>query len=75
MTGSMANARKAPTLHYCVDARDPDLPVARKIGAAIATALLLQPREHVIGENVAGESLDNLYQVFPAPATCIWASN
>jgi polar amino acid transport system substrate-binding protein len=47
-----------------VDARDPDLPVARKIGAAIATALLLQPREHVIGENVAGESLDNLYQVF-----------
>ena len=56
--------QESSTLHYCVDARDPDLPVARKIGAAIATALLLQPREHVIGENVAGESLDNLYQVF-----------
>jgi hypothetical protein len=56
--------QESSTLHYCVDARDPDLPVARKIGEAIATALLLQPREHVIGENVAGESLDNLYQVF-----------
>jgi polar amino acid transport system substrate-binding protein len=47
-----------------VDARDPDLPVARKIGEAIATALLLQPREHLMGENVAAESLDNLYQIF-----------
>ena len=52
------------TLHYCVDARDPDFPVARKIGAAIASALLLQPKEHVIGENVVGEDLDNLYRVF-----------
>lgn len=56
--------QESSTLHYCVDARDPDLPVVRKIGEAIATALLLQPKEHVIGENVAGESLDNLYQVF-----------
>jgi polar amino acid transport system substrate-binding protein len=52
------------TLNYCVDARDPDFPVARKIGAAIASALLLQPKEHVIGENVVGEDLDNIYRVF-----------
>src|SRR5215469_7571249 len=51
------------TLHYCVDSRDPDFPVARKIGAAIAGALLLQPQEHVIGGNTAGEDLDNLYRV------------
>src|SRR5262249_32799236 len=52
------------TLHYCVDARDPDFPVARKIGAAIASALLLQPKEHVIGENLVTEDIDNLYRVF-----------
>jgi polar amino acid transport system substrate-binding protein len=51
-------------LHYCVDARDPDFPIARKIGEAIAMALLLQPREHVIGENVVAEDLDNIYRVF-----------
>jgi polar amino acid transport system substrate-binding protein len=51
------------TLHYCVDARDPDFPVARKIGAAIAQALLLAPREHVIGEQVVAEDLDDLYRV------------
>src|SRR5262249_52610826 len=56
--------QEASTLHYCVDARDPDFPVARKIGAAIASALLLQGREHVIGENVVGESIDSLYRVF-----------
>src|SRR5262249_27111852 len=55
---------EANTLHYCVDARDPDFPVARKIGEAIAAALLLQPKEHVIGENLVGEELDNLYRVF-----------
>ena len=52
------------TLHYCLDARDPDFPVARKIGALIASALLLQPKEHVIGDNLVGEDLDNLYRVF-----------
>src|SRR5262249_36259962 len=52
------------TLHYCVDARDPDFPVARKIGAAIASALLLQAKEHVIGENLVTEDIDNLYRVF-----------
>jgi polar amino acid transport system substrate-binding protein len=56
--------QEASTLHYCVDARDPDFPVARKIGAAIASALLLQGREHLIGENVVGESIDSLYRVF-----------
>jgi polar amino acid transport system substrate-binding protein len=52
------------TLNYCVDQRDPDFPVARKIGAAIAGALLLQPKEHVIGGNTVGEDIDGLYQVF-----------
>jgi polar amino acid transport system substrate-binding protein len=51
-------------LHYCVDARDPDLPVARQIGEAIAGALLLQPKEHEVGENVVADELDTLYRVF-----------
>jgi len=51
-------------LNYCVDDRDPDLPVAQEIGRAVAQALLLQPKEHVIGQNTAGEDLDNLYRVF-----------
>jgi polar amino acid transport system substrate-binding protein len=55
---------EANTLNYCVDARDPDFPVARKIGEAIAAALLLQAKEHVIGEDLVGEDIDNLYRVF-----------
>ncbi len=51
-------------LNYCVDERDPDLPVAREIGRAVAQALLLQPKEHPIGQNTTGEDLDNLYRVF-----------
>ena len=51
-------------LNYCVDERDPDLPVAREIGRAVAQALLLQPKEHAIGQNTAGEDIDNLYRVF-----------
>ena len=51
------------TLHYCVDERDPDLPVARKIGAAIAGALLLEPKEHPIGGDWSGEDIDQLYRV------------
>jgi polar amino acid transport system substrate-binding protein len=51
-------------LYYCIDARDPDFPIARKIGLAIAGALLLRPKEHVIGENLVSEDLDNLYRVF-----------
>jgi polar amino acid transport system substrate-binding protein len=55
------------TLTYCVDARDPDFPVASKIAAAIAGALLLQPAPYVIGQDPAnedqsGEDLDNLYR-------------
>jgi polar amino acid transport system substrate-binding protein len=56
--------QESSTLHYCVDGRDPDLPVARKIGEAIAGALLLQPKEHVIGENAVGDDLDYLYRIF-----------
>ena len=51
-------------LHYCVDERDPDLPVAREIGRAVAQALLLQPKEHAVGQSTAGEDIDNLYRVF-----------
>jgi polar amino acid transport system substrate-binding protein len=51
-------------LNYCVDERDPDLPVAKEIGRAVAQALLLQPKEHAIGQNTAGEDIDNLYRVF-----------
>ena len=51
-------------LNYCVDERDPDLPVAKEIGRAVAQALLLQPKEHPIGQNTVGEDLDNLYRVF-----------
>lgn len=51
------------SLHYCVDERDPDLPIARKIGAAIAGALLLEGKEHMVGEDWAGEDIDQIYQV------------
>jgi polar amino acid transport system substrate-binding protein len=51
-------------LNYCVDERDPDLPVAKEIGRAVAQALLLQPKEHAIGQNTVGEDIDNLYRVF-----------
>ena len=51
------------TLHYCVDERDPDLPIVRKIGAAIAGALLLEPKEHVVGGDWSGEDIDQLYRV------------
>lgn len=60
----LGRRQESSTLHYCLDARDPDLPVARKIGEAVAAALLLQPKEHVIGNDVVGESLDSLYRIF-----------
>ncbi len=59
----LGKRQESSTLNYCVDARDPDLPIARKIGAAIAAALLLQPNEHVVGENVVGEGLESLYRI------------
>jgi polar amino acid transport system substrate-binding protein len=52
------------TLQYCLDTRDPDLPVSRKIAQAIAGALLLEPKPHELGQISAGEDLDNLYRVF-----------
>ena len=50
-------------LHYCVDERDPDLPVARRIGAAVAGALLLEGKEHTVGEDWSGEDIEQIYQV------------
>jgi polar amino acid transport system substrate-binding protein len=54
-------------LSYCIDERDPDWPVARRIAAAIAAALLLQPKEYLIGndprtEDMSGEDLDDTYR-------------
>jgi polar amino acid transport system substrate-binding protein len=51
------------SLHYCVDERDPDLPVAAKIGEAIAGALLLEPKQHAVGEDWSGEDIDQVYRV------------
>jgi polar amino acid transport system substrate-binding protein len=55
-------------LRYCVDARDPDRPVARRIAAAVAAALLLQAKEYQIGddprtEDMSGEDLDDTYRM------------
>jgi polar amino acid transport system substrate-binding protein len=55
------------TLRYCIDERDPDWPVARKIAAAVAGALLLQPQEYLIGDDarttdMSGEDLDDTYR-------------
>jgi polar amino acid transport system substrate-binding protein len=52
------------TLQYCLDIRDPDLPIARRIGQAIAESLLLEPKPHELGQLSSGEDLDNLYRVF-----------
>ena len=51
-------------LQYCLDGRDADLPVARKIGQAIAQALLLEPKPRELGQNTVGEDIDNLYRIF-----------
>jgi polar amino acid transport system substrate-binding protein len=56
------------TLRYCIDARDPDAPVARKIAAAVTAALLLRPEAYVIGsdprvEDMSGEDLDDTYRM------------
>ncbi len=56
------------SLRYCIDERDPDWPVARKIAAAIAGALLLQPNEYLIGEDprntdISGGDLDDTYRM------------
>jgi polar amino acid transport system substrate-binding protein len=56
------------TLTYCIDARDPDWPVARKIAAAVGAALLLQAKEYLIGSDprttdMSGEDLDDTYRM------------
>jgi polar amino acid transport system substrate-binding protein len=55
-------------LSYCIDARDPDWPVARRIAGAVAAALLLQPKEHLIGDDprtadMSGEDMDDTYRL------------
>jgi len=56
------------TLSYCIDARDPDWPVAREVAAAVAAALLLQAKEYLIGDDprtadMSGEDLDDTYRL------------
>ena len=56
------------TLSYCIDARDPDWPVARDIAAAVAAALLLQPKEFLVGDDpktadMSGEDMDDTYRL------------
>jgi polar amino acid transport system substrate-binding protein len=56
------------TLSYCIDARDPDWPVARAIAAAVAAALLLRPNEHPVGDDprtadMSGEAMDDTYRL------------
>jgi len=51
------------TLHYCVDARDPDLPVARPDREAIAVRCAAAQR-HSVGENVVADEIDTLYRFF-----------
>jgi polar amino acid transport system substrate-binding protein len=56
------------TLNYCIDARDPDWPVAREIAAAVAAALLLRANEHLIGDDprtadMSGEDMDDTYRL------------
>jgi polar amino acid transport system substrate-binding protein len=56
------------TLSYCIDARDPDQRVAREIAAAIAAALLLQAKEHLIADDprtadMSGEDMDDTYRL------------
>ena len=55
-------------LRYCIDARDPDWPIARRIAAAVAGALLLQPKEYLTGDdprtaNMSGDDLDDTYRM------------
>lgn len=56
------------TLTYCIDERDPDWPIARKIAASITQALLLKAKEYLIGddprtEDMSGEDLDDTYRM------------
>ncbi len=48
-------------LSYCIDKRDPDWPVASDIGAALAGALLLEPKPFVIEDSTVGDDIEVLY--------------
>ena len=50
-------------LRYCVDPRDPDWEVAGAIADAIAAALLLEPRRHVVETGILLEDLTAVYGV------------
>jgi polar amino acid transport system substrate-binding protein len=55
-------------LRYCIDKRDPDWPIARKVAADVAGALLLRGQEYLIGNDprtadMSGEDLDDIYRV------------
>jgi polar amino acid transport system substrate-binding protein len=56
------------SLRYCIDARDPDWPVAREIAAAVAGALLLEAKEYLAGDDprtadMSGDDLDGTYRL------------
>jgi polar amino acid transport system substrate-binding protein len=60
--------QSSASLSYCIDKRDPDWPVARAVAAAVSGALLLQPREYLIGDDpkttdMSGEDLDDTYRL------------
>ena len=68
--------QESSTLRYCIDARDPDLPVARKIAAAVADALLLQPqgtrdRRDPTTTDMSGEDLDDHYRMSDPALRCV----
>lgn len=48
-------------LTFCVDTRDDDWQVGEEIGNAIAEALLLEPKVHVVDSDLEAQSLDDLY--------------
>jgi polar amino acid transport system substrate-binding protein len=62
------NRESNAALSYCIDERDPDWTVARKIAAAVAGALLLRPHEYLIADDprtadMSGEDLDDTYRL------------
>jgi polar amino acid transport system substrate-binding protein len=50
-------------LRYCVDPRDPDWEVASAVADAVASALLLEPVRHVVGNDFVLEDLTRVYAV------------
>lgn len=51
-------------LRFCVDTRDPDWKIAQEIGEAVAGALLLQPKPHVVESALVIQELEDLYIFF-----------